>query len=478
MKTAIGKKVVATQNYIATYVGAKVLESGGNAFDAAVAISAVLSVVMPHTSGLGGDGFLLAKTPEGIIAYNASGWSPKGLNVEKIPHARHPSTVVIPGLVDLWDYLEKKYMSLGLRDVLQYAIKLASYGFYIGKELGNAISRASGMPESWYKVYGGKRTGDFIKLKEVAEVLKEIAKDARNFYEGKITEELVLGLRKHGVNVDFSDFANFKGEEVRPLKSEYKQYVLYELPPNSQGITSLEIMKLIELTKLWKLRFDDAERVKELVKLYAIAYNDRDKYVTDPKFYMPEINLLDEKYLIQRLRDINVKMREANVQDTTFFVVSDGENEVGFIQSLFFHFGSGITVKEIPFNNRGYGFTEGHNKPEPRKRPLHTLSILLTEKEAETVIIGCAGGDLRPQIHTQVFQYYVDYNMEIDEAVYAPRFVFLGDKIVSEKRLNLPYQQLDYYTPEVGVVQALKKKGDKYIAVADLRSEGAALSVY
>ncbi|BFH72754.1 gamma-glutamyltransferase family protein [Sulfurisphaera javensis] len=477
MKVAYGKKVVASQNYIASYVGAKILENGGNAFDAAIGISATLSVVLPYTSGIGGDGFLLAKTPEGIIAYNASGWSPKGLNVEKIPSPRHPSTVVVPGLVDLWNYIVENYTTMSLHELLKPAISLAINGFYISKSLAKAIKNSQDLGESWRKVYGNKEAGDILKLREMGEVLKIISRDPREFYEGKITEDIVLGLRKQGVNVDFSDFANFRGEEIKPIKTTYKDYEVYELPPNTQGISTLEALKLVELSNINRFPYDDDTRINEHIKIYGIVYSDRNNYITDPRFYPLDVNLLDEKYLMKRMKDFNVTATSMNTQDTTFFVVSDGENEIGFIQSLFFAFGSGIVVKDIPFNNRGFGFTEGRNKPEPRKRPLHTLSILMAEKDKENLIIGCAGGDLRPQIHSQVFEYYVDYNMEIDEAVDAPRFMFLGSKVVAEKRLRTKYQQLDYYSPEVGVVQALKRTNKYSIAVADPRSEGVALVV-
>ena len=476
MKVVYGKKVVATQNYIASYVGAKILEQGGNAFDTAIAISATLSVVLPQTGGLGGDGFLLAKTPEGIIAYNASGWSPKGLNVEKIPSLRHPSTVVVPGLADLWNYIYENFTSMDLSELLKPAISLATNGFYVSKTLGKTITNLENeLGESWKRIYGGKRAGDILKLRELGQVLKVISKDPREFYEGKIAEELVTGLRKQGVNIDFSDFAEFRGERVNPLKTSYKNYTLYELPPNSQGISSLEILKLVEINDINKLPYDDETRINNHLKIYEIAYQDRNKYIADSRFYPLEVNLLDENYLRNRAKELEIKSKEMNREDTTFFVVSDGDNEVGFIQSLFFHFGSGIVVKDIPFNNRGFGFTEGRNRPEPRKRPMHTLSILMAENENESLIIGCAGGDLRPQIHSQVFEYYADYGMEIDEAVNAPRFILLGSKVIAEKRLKSKYQQIDYYSPEVGIVQALKKTKKYSIAVADLRSEGIAL---
>ncbi|WP_338599310.1 gamma-glutamyltransferase family protein [Sulfolobus tengchongensis] len=478
MPSAAGKKIVATQNYIASYVGTKVLENGGNAFDAAIAISATLSVVIPHTSGLGGDGFLLAKTPEGLVAYSASGWAPKELKVEKIENDRSPHTVVVPGLVDLWEFIYENYTSKPLSELLKPAISLASNGFMVSRGLHHAIVSSFKLSEDWDKVYGNKRFGDEIRLKGIARVLKEVAKDPRNFYEGKVAEELVKGLRERGVPMSYEDFSEFHGETVSPLKTTYRDFTLYELPPNTQGITTLELLKMVELSDINKLPYNDVRRINDHVRLSALAYDDRNKYVADPRFAkIPIEMLLSEKYLANKMAEYGIEAKVKVTGDTTFFVVADGENEVGFIQSLFYPFGSGIVVNDIPFNNRGAGFSEGNNRPEPRKRPLHTLSILMAEKNDERIIIGCAGGDLRPQIHAEVFEYYVDYKMEIDEAVYAPRFMYLGNKVIAEKRLGVPATQTDYYSPEVGIVQALKYKNGRYIGVADIRSEGIALPV-
>jgi len=243
MPSAVGKKVVTTQNYIASYVGAKVLEEGGNAFDAAIAISATLSVVIPHTSGLGGDGFLLAKTPEGLIAYNASGWAPKELKVEKIDNDRSPLTVVVPGLIDLWEFIYENYASKSLNELLNSAISLATNGFMVGRGLHHAIVSSFKLSDDWNRIYGNKRFGDEIRLKGIARVLKEIAKDPRNFYDGKIAEELTNGLRERGVPMSYEDFSEFRGEIISPVKMKYKDFTLYELPPNTQGITTLELLQ-------------------------------------------------------------------------------------------------------------------------------------------------------------------------------------------------------------------------------------------
>ncbi|MCY0850730.1 gamma-glutamyltransferase family protein [Sulfuracidifex metallicus] len=479
MPSAIGKKVIATQSYIASHVGAKVLENGGNAFDAAIAASAVLSVVMPFTSGLGGDGFLMARTPEGIIVYNASSISPKGLTVEAIPSERSPLTVLVPGLADLWDFMYNNFSTEPLDNLLNPAIKLAENGFFVNRSLHHAIVSSSKMSQEWDSIYAGRRFGDSIKLRGMAMVMRKISKDPRLFYEGKIAEELVEGLKRNGVPIDFTDFSEFHGEVARPIKTNYKDFQLYEIPPNSQGITTLELLKMIELADINRMPFNDVSRVNEHLRLSALAYEDRNKFVTDPNFYKVPDGILDKSYLSRKLIEngIDVKVRDG---DTTFLVVSDGENDVGMIQSLFYPFGSGIVVNDITFNNRGAGFTDGINAPKPKKRPLHTLSILIAEKGEgeEKLIIGCAGGDLRPQIHSQVFEYYADYNMEIDEAVSAPRFMYLGNKVIAEKRLGIPATPTDYMSPEVGIVQALKVvKNQKRIGVADPRGEGIALPV-
>ncbi len=473
MISAPGEKIVSTQNYIASYVGTKILENGGNAFDAAIAISGVLSVLMPHTSGLGGDAFLLAKTPEGFLAYNASGWAPKNLKSEKIG-LKSPLSITVPGLVDLWDFLQS-YTTINYEELLAPAIKLAINGFNIGRSLHNAIKVSNGNSE-WNKIFGDKKFSDKVKNPELGKILKQVSKEPRIFYE-KIAEDLVNGLRNEGSPIVYEDFYDFHGEKVSPLKTTYKDFNIYELPPNTQGVTTLELLKMTEISKINTLPYNNIKRINAHINMSILAYEDRDKYVADPRFYNIPNFLLDDKYLTERINS-NGKLVNVNDGDTTFFVIGDGENHVGFIQSLFHPFGSGIVVHGIVFNNRGYGFSSGVNKPEGRKRPLHTLSILYAEKDKEDVIIGCAGGDLRPQIHSEVFEYYADYGMEIDEAVDAPRFMYVDNKIITEKRLEVPLTQVDYYSTQVGVVQALKRKNNVYIAVADPRSEGVALPVH
>jgi gamma-glutamyltranspeptidase/glutathione hydrolase len=474
MPSVVGRKVVASQSPVATYVGARVLSEGGNAFDAALAVSAVLSVVLPYTSGLGGDGFLLASTPEGKVAYNASGWAPSHVP-DRIDKVRGPETVTVPGLVDLWNFLYTNYTTLPLHDLLKPAITLATEGFEVGKGLARAIGNARDVHDSWRRTFGGRKYGEILRLPGMGEVMKAISRDPREFYEGAIAHQLVNQMTALGVGVEFDDFSSFRGERIDPLRSSYGGLTLYELPPNSQGVTTLESLKLVELTSVNRMPFNDPERVRQHVRLFSLAYRDRDAHVADPRFHPFNPNILLGQDHLATLLSEDAKIDVKQVGDTTFFAVSDGENHVGFIQSLFHPFGSGLVVNDIPLQDRGAGFTSGHNRPEPRKRPLHTLSILMTEDDLETIIVGCAAGHLRPQIHSQVLEYYVDYKMEIDEAVYAPRFVLEEGEVKVERRLNLPFTQIQEFSPEVGVVQALKVRGRSATAVADPRSEGVAL---
>ncbi|MEM3195721.1 MAG: gamma-glutamyltransferase family protein [Metallosphaera sp.] len=475
MPAAAGKKIVASQNYVASHVGAKILEEGGNAFDAAIAISAVLSVVVPHTSGLGGDGLLIARTPEGLLSFNSTGWAPKNIGSDRI-EKRSPRSIVVPGLVDLWRMIED-YTTMDLRKLLDPAINLAVNGFYVGRALHHAIVSSEKLSPEWQQLYGDKRFGDLIKTRGLAEVLKKIARDPRSFYEGELAEELVNGLREKGSPMELEDFSQFKAEKVNLLKTDYKDYTVYEFPPNTQGITTLEILKMVDMTDINKLPYNDVRRINEHVRISSLAYEDRDQYVADPKYYPVPHFLLEKSFLTQRLMDVGMEAKVKPDGDTTFFVVADEENKIGMIQSVFQSFGSGIMVKDIVFNNRGDNFTEGRNKPEGRKRPLHTLSILYAEGRDEEIIIGCAGADLRPQIHSEVFEYYVDYMMEIDEAVNAPRFMFTGNKVIAESRLGTPSTKLEPFSPQVGIVQALKSRKGMHIGAADPRSEGTAIPV-
>ena len=493
---------VASQSQIATIEGLKILEQGGNAFDAALTISSLLTVVLPNTSSVGGDGFLLAVDRNSdLIAYNGAGRSPQNMSVEEYldeKPIRGSLTVTVPGLVDLWDWTNETHGSMNLGLLLDKATSLARNGFPIQEPLAQAIE--SNFPvladyESWGKVFGWMKTGSWGHFPRLANVYSAVARNGRDaFYRSQLTEEIVKELNQRGVPVTYQDFAEHQGNVVDPIECSYRDLDLYELPPNTQGLTTLQLLKATETYELNNLPFGSAERIEEFFNLAMIVYEDRDRYVADPDYSKtPVEKLLSQAYLRKRLRIRPDSRGVLNPHDTTFFVVADGHgNLVGFIQSIFHAFGSGIVVHDIPFQSRGAGFAHRPglpNSPAPRKRPLHTLSILLARgADKGDLMIGCAGGDLRPQIHAEVLMNVVDYDMMLSKAVETPRYLLTSwregiPKAVVEKASwsELLPEWVDdagYQSRKTGIVQAMRRSPDGLLEfVADSRGGGVAASI-
>jgi gamma-glutamyltranspeptidase/glutathione hydrolase len=493
---------VASQSRIATVEGLKILEKGGNAFDAAITISSVLTVVLPNTSSVGGDGFLLAVDRDSNLrAYNGSGKSPQNMPAEEYltkKPGRGPLTVTVPGLIDLWDWTSETHSSMPLRSTLTRAISLARQGFYVQEPLAQAVKSSSPILAhyaGWSQVFGGLKSGSRVRFPKLAKIYTAVAERGRDaFYRDQVTEEIVNELNKRGVPLTYQDFAEHQGTTVAPIRCSYGDLELYELPPNTQGLTTLQLLKAIETSELNKLPFGSPARVEEFFKLAIAIYEDRDQFVADPDHSKPPVDrLLSPTYLKKRLRTGTASRGSLTPHDTTFFVVADRHgNLVGFIQSIFHAFGSGIVVHEIPFQSRGAGFAKKPglpNSPAPRKRPLHTLSILLAQSNNKgNFLIGCAGGDLRPQIHAEILMNAVDYNMGLSKAVEAPRYLLTswqrGNlKAMVEKSswtAQLPdwASRTSYPSPTAGIVHAMRKRRDGLLEfVADPRGSGLALPI-
>ena len=493
---------LASQIHFATIEGLRILENGGNAFDAAITVSSVLSVLIPNTGSAGGDGFLLAldKSTD-PIAYNGSGRSPQELPVEDYLAEKPvigPLTVTVPGLVDLWEWINENYGSMDLSLLLSKAISLARNGFYIQEPLARWVELSNSFLtkyESWKKVFGWMKSNSRICFPRLASIYTAVARrGADAFYRSRLTEDIVEELRQDGVPITYEDFAEHKGEEVTPIKCEYGDYDLYELPPNSQGLSTLQLLKAIEVAELNKLPFESPERVKEFFKLAVGVYEDRDRYVADPNYSKTPVDrLLSPIYLRERLCKGSCSRGGLNLNDTTNFVVGDRYgNLVGFIQSLFSSFGSGIVAQDIPFQNRGAGFAKNlelPNSPAPRKRPLHTLSILLARhSNYGDYLIGCAGGDRRPQIHSEVFTNAADYNMLLSKAVEAPRYILTSwwerelkamveDSTWAHELPNWA-ERIGFQSPMTGIVHAMRRRPDGVLEfAADPRGGGVAASL-
>ena len=480
---AVGSKGgAASQEYLATVEGLKVLEKGGNAFDASIAISSILTVMSPNTSSAGGDAFVLALAGGSeLIAYNGSGRSPKNFPVEEYLTEKPiigPLTVTVPGLIDLWDWINENYGSMSLSQLLSRAILLAKNGFYVQESLARAVQLAQPVLaeyDGWGKVFGAMATGSWVRFKKLGRIYATVGeRGADSFYRSKLTEEVVEGLRKLGSPLTYEDFAEHRGMKVAPIRSEHGSHELYELPPNTQGISTLQLLKAIDVVELNKLPFESPERVTEFLRIATEIYGDRDRYVADPSFYKtPVEELLSPAYLEKRLQKRSGNQGLLSDNDTTFFVVADRHgNLVGFIQSIFQSFGSGIVVYDVPFQSRGAGFAKTPglpNSPGPRKRPLHTLSILLCRHSIEgDYMIGCAGGDLRPQIHSEIFTNVADYKMPLSRAVEMPRYILTSwkenhwkaavEQGVWRSRLPRWVSKVGYQSTRMGIVQAARRR--------------------
>ncbi len=495
-KLVVGSKAVVSDHQLATQIGMEILRRGGNAFDAAIAVSAALSVVQPQMGGPGGDAFLLGFVGDEVIAIASSGRSPSGFSAEEFfekKPVRGPLTVTVPGLVALWSVIYEEFASMSLEELLEPAIKLAYSGFPVGLFLSEA-SKAYEEELSvyrWARYFKGLELGSTFRSLDMAKTLRTLAtRGLDEFYIGDLAESIVSELRDQGVGIVFEDLAEHRAEKVKPLKLEVDNMVLYELPPNTQGITTFQAITALYELNLDKLDFRSPERVIAWSKPVRDIYMFRDLFIADPSY----MTIDPQSYVrysnaVKLLKQVEKRGSSAGAGDTTFFIVSDGEATIGFIQSLFYPFGSGLVAAGFPVQNRSLGFAKERglpNSPAPRKKPLHTLSVLAIDAGEEKYIIGCVGGDYRPQLHLRVYENLFVYGMRLDRAVAAPRFIYMvpygKQKVVVEEPLPAPQPQQGIEVESVGYggsrgfVHVAKIRRDRVYIAADPRSEGVPLA--
>ena len=494
-----GRGMVVTDHPYASLAGLRVLEEGGNAFDACVVAGAVLSVVLPYASGLGGDAFMLAKTGSKVYALSSSGRYAsevgddelRELRVHGVP--RHGGfSITVPGLVGAWGEVVERFCTMGLKKLLGTAYELAYNGFPASRRLAETVESYRSIfawSEGWIRQYGQVAEGHVLKQREMAEILRRIMeKGADEFYRGETAKRLVSSLREYGCSLSVRDFQEHEVRYVNPLEASFMDYKLYELPPNSQGITTLQLLRLYELAGLKNLNPNSTEYAREFIRLSLIAYEDRDMHVADPDWYeAPTDTLLSDEYLIKRLEEARFGRRMERIEsgDTTFLAACDEEgNKVGFIQSLYNPFGSGIVACGVPWNNRAYGFSkgeEGVNTVDRGKRPRHTLSILMAEKTGRLLVIGCAGGDLRPQLHALTLALTTAHDFSLENSINHPRTLITTSTIITENNnitldeTTYEVRKLRYPARGVGIVNAIEIRDNYLKGVADIRAEGMPL---
>ena len=493
-KTLIGEHAaVASEQPLASLAGYDVLRKGGNAFDAAVATSFALAVTFHPAGGVGGDFFGMfyeAKTGK-VHCLNGSGWSPSGLTLDlvmakgggKIPQFG-PLTCMVPGYVaGVWE-MHRKLGSLEFRDLLAAPVGLASKGFPAGEALCRSIAGAyPDLSADARRIFAPRGEppipGEWVRQEALGRLIGEVADaGADGFYAGWPAENISETLDSLGVPCDISDFRDFKAEWVTPLALDYRGTRVYEVPPNSMGATSLLILKQLSEGLLTGAGPLSRERIERTMGAVLPAYARRDRMLGDPRFGPIDLeSFLDVRTLAPSTPGT------VTSGDTTTFAIADAEgNIMSGIQSLFQHFGSRVFVPEcgIAINDRGAGFSlTGPNRVEPRKRPLHTLSSLILERNGRPYLaIGASGADFRPTQHTLFVTNSVDYQMPAEQNVAHPRFLWGGGKtLLVEQGYELPdgsvFDVQSLPMPgRTGVCQAVEISDNYRKAVCDIRGDG------
>jgi len=513
--------IAATSQPLASQAAAQILAKGGSAVDAAIAANAVLAVVEPFKDGLGGDMFALyweASTKK-LTGINASGPAPKALtpeflanqNIKTMPQQGIHS-VTVPGAVDGWAKMHRRFGKLPWKDLFTAAIYYAENGFPVTEITHESWVRKLNTdkialnPET-ARVYGKPPAeGELFKNPDMAKAFRLIATGGPEaFYKGPIAEAIIKTSQQLGGAMTMADLATFESEWVDPISTDYRGWRVYELPPNGQGISALEILNIMETTPSHAEGPLSAPEIHKRIEAMKLAFADLHRYVADPRTEkIPVAGLLSKDYARGRAKLID--LNKANcaapagmppMNNTVYLTVTDKDgNTASWIQSIYLEFGSGVTVEGMgfPLQNRGAAFTleAGHpNRLVGGKRPFHTIIPAFMERGDQHIGFGIMGGANQPMAHAQFVSNVVDYGMNIQAALEAPRFTKAnlgGCDVLIESRLPVTtLQQLSErghilsiqraYTQEMGRGQAIlhNTTTQTNFAASDPRADGSAI---
>jgi gamma-glutamyltranspeptidase/glutathione hydrolase len=514
--------VVAASQPLAVSAGLHILRTGGSFVDAAIATSAVLCVVEPWASHLGGDAFVVLYDAERkqTLALNGSGAAPAAAKSERFPNGiplRGITAATVPGLVDAWGRLHALYGKLPLARLLEPAIEYAREGYPISPRK-EAIWRNAARSRELRPVLNGllqqsqpPRAGERVRCPDLARTLQLIAEQGRDaFYKGEIARRIVEFCRQQGGWFEADDLAAHASELREALRVNYRGYTVHAQPPVSQGIILAEALAILEGVNLREM--SPADRIHWMVEAIKCAFADRWRYVGDPRVVPDRTGALLSPEFIASRREAIQPTRAQEVPspgtlrdtNTTYFCIADHEgNAISFIQSVYHPFGCGVVVEGtgILLNNRMRGFSLDPKSPnflQSGKRPIHTLNAyVITRRGALAFVGGTPGGDIQVQTNLQVISQLIDFERDPQSAIEQPRWAWqpvrstdpspgtLSIEVLTEERESSTalleelrkrghQVQANTYGTHPSAVQLIQRVRETWYAGSDPRTEGLA----
>ena len=518
--------MVASSHPLATQIGLEILKQGGSAVDAAIAVNAALGLMEPTGNGIGGDLFAIvwdAKSKK-LYGLNASGPAPKKLSLEYFQENNlseypefGPLPVTVPGAVAGWSELHKKFGKLPIDHLFKPTIAYAREGFPVTETIAYYFAlnkqRFQDYPnfkEVWMANGDVPKTGEIFKNPALGNTLETLAdKGLSEFYTGDIARITADFIQAQGGFLSYDDLAGYRPEWVQPISTDYRGYEVWELPPNTQGLATLQILNILEGFNLAELGLYSTEYIHLFIEAKKLAFADRAKFYADPRFAkLPIETLLSKDYATKRRQEINPK-KAALVDasglpqhgDTVYLTTADQDgNMVSLIQSNYSGMGSGMTPPDLGFmlQNRGTLFSldpKHLNVVAGGKRSFHTIIPAFVTKDGNPYIsFGVMGGATQPQAQAQVLINIIDFGMNLQEAGDAPRIVHSGSSQPSgsqmknggtvslestfdekiRKELVEMGHTLKYEKGSFGGYQAIMKKNGVYYGASESRKDGQA----
>jgi gamma-glutamyltranspeptidase / glutathione hydrolase len=505
---------VVSSHHLASAIGLEVLASGGNAMDAAVATNLALGVVTPYLCGFGGDLFALVWR-EGLTAYNGSGRAPAAATVEAVRaavSADHmpqfgPLTVTVPGAVAGWFDLLDRFGSRPFGELARPALGLAGDGFAPSeRSVAGYFEPAKTLhPESsgWRQVYGGTVAGGTLVQPGLARAIEALCREGPDaYYRGPIAVAIAERIQAEGGLMAREDLAGHRGGWVTPLSAAYLDTEVVELPPNTQGVTALEALAILDGIR--PLPPEGADRNHLMIEAMKLALADRNEHVTDPDHMRIDPGALISKAWVDARRAVIDPERAcaprstgAAVGGTAYLCAADADGMlVSLIQSNYEGFGSRVTVPEwgINLHNRGalFSLNPAHvNAIAPRKRTLHTLIPTMALRGGRPwLVFGTMGGDGQAQTHLQLLVRIVNDGEDPQSAIDAPRWRVsaadwtvtaesrLGGSAIDDlRRRGQSVTVVGKYDSRMGHAHAIEVRPDGYAAGTDPRTEGSAMGL-